>query len=62
MPMNDPYDEPCNVSAKNGVVFVRGPGLADFALSPLAALEMAERMFRAGLVTHEQIIDPPNNK
>ena len=49
-PMSDDktYDEPSNVSAKDGDVVVDGPDGVDVKLTPSAAVETSDRLLDAG--------------
>lgn len=56
--MNDEkiYDEPSNVSATDGVVWVHGPDSVDVHLTAEAADETSDRLLEASLKARGQII------
>jgi hypothetical protein len=50
------YEKPSEVAAEKGVVSVKGPDDVDVNLSPDAALETSERLFKGSLKAHGQRI------
>ena len=48
------YDEPSDVSAKEGVVSVKGPDAVDVKMTAEAADETSDRLLRGALQAHGQ--------
>ena len=51
------HDQPSDVVAEEGDVHVDGPGGVAFSFTPDAAIETAERLFRAGAMAQGQRLD-----
>lgn len=48
------HDEPSEVDAKDGAVFVKGPNEVDVRLTPSAAEETSERLLQAAMKARGQ--------
>jgi len=54
MPDQKIYEEPSDVSAKEGVVSVKGPDAVDVRMTPEAADETSDRLLRGAMKAHGQ--------
>jgi hypothetical protein len=51
------HDQPSEVVAEEGEVHIDGPDGVAFSFTPEAAIETAERLFRAGVMAQGQRLD-----